>query len=198
MVTASDPDAPLVREYQNSLDPAIFEKLVTKYQARVYRYCFRFLGNDADAADCCQDVFIKVYRGVAGFRFGSTFHTWLYRIMVNTCRDVSRSKAYRVSRDASQVEDLHADGPGSVRTGSSREGDPEQALRNQEINRLFREGLTQLNPKQRTVLLLRDVDGHSYEEIAEMTGLRIGTVRSVLARARGRMAETLNVFRHEL
>jgi len=180
-----DIDKSDIRRFIEENDTAAFERLLVKYQDQVYNFCLRYLGNEADASDCTQDIFIRVYQNINSFRFESKFSTWLYRITLNTCTNMKKSKSYRVQQEATRFEN---NVPTSNFQLPSSNGNPEEIMQTTELNRFFQMAIDKLKGKQKTVLILRDLDGHSYEEIATITGLKLGTVRSTLNRARLKIA----------
>jgi RNA polymerase sigma-70 factor (ECF subfamily) len=192
-----DPDNDLVVAVQHRTDRGAFEKLLDRYQEKVYQFCFRFTGNEEDAADCSQDIFIKLYQGVGQFNHKSKFSTWLYRIMINTCQDMVKSKAYRYRHRTVDIEQPEENSAG-IQVPAGESSDPEKTMQHKEIQIYFQKALMKLKEIQRIVLIMRDVEGRSYGEIARATRLNTGTVRSTLARARYSMAEQLKIFRDEL
>lgn len=186
-----DPDAALIDAFIGRDNKDAFEKLFDRYQDTVYGFCYRFLGNEDDAADCTQEIFISVYRGLVKFGYRSLFSTWLYRITINACYDAARARSKRmVTGPFDQME--HKIGAGF----HASPPDPEKILAAKEINEAFQGGLSRLKKSQRTMIILRDLEGRSYEEIGALAGMKPGTVRSTLARARYRMAEHLKDYRY--
>ena len=187
----SIPDLELVKAFQEGRKES-FDELVVRHQDRVFNICFRMLGNYEDANDCAQDTFIRVYRSLARFRRQSSFSTWLYRIAVNTCKNRLSSSAFRRERSVLRINGSK-DGDGDER--SMEIGDsthtPNGAFERREREALIQDAIQSLPDKQRTVVVLRDVEGLSYEEIAEITGMNLGTVKSRIARARERLKHLL-------
>jgi RNA polymerase sigma-70 factor (ECF subfamily) len=160
-----------------------FDQLVLKYQNQVFNLCNRMLGNTADAADCAQETFIKVYYGLKGFQFKSSFPTWLYRVAVNTCKNKFASAEYRrrdktLSLSAPKPE---SDSPLEISDISSS---PAEVYEKKETTELIMEAIAALPQEQRILIILCDLEEKSYQEIVEITGFRLGTVKSKLARAR--------------
>ena len=151
--------------------------LVRKYQGRVRGYCLGTLGNAADVDDAAQEVFIKAYRGLGGFRGGSSFSTWLYRITVNHCRDLLRSagRGRTESLDALREEEGE---PFEAHLATA----PEARLGERE--RQVREALARLPESPREALVLREVQGLSYAEMMEALGCSLDAVKGRLRRAR--------------
>jgi RNA polymerase sigma-70 factor (ECF subfamily) len=147
--------------------------------------CYWFLGDYQEANDSAQEAFIRAYRSLNKFRSESTFSTWLYRIAVNTCKNRLKSLEYRLRKKM-----VWLDGPGKSE-GSNPPIDIEDEshspvieLERKERMALIRKAVDSLPSEQKTVVVLRDIDGLSYEEIASIAGLNLGTVKSRLARAR--------------
>lgn len=166
-------------------DSGAFELLVIAAQNDVYAVAFKMLGNAEDALDASQDAFIKAYTGISKFRGDSKFSVWMYKITYNICLDKLRKSRRRptvsIERDDDEPELQIPD------TSQS----PEERIVSKETSELVREGLSRLSPKLRSVLVLREVSGLSYAEIGEATGLREGTVKSRINRARLALSEYL-------
>jgi len=173
-------------------DRLAFNRLVLLHQEMVFSLCFRLTGDYDDADDCAQEVFIKVHRHLKGFRFESSFRTWLYRVTVNTCRNRIDSLEYRMRRKKVRVDADRGDGdraaPAEIPDGRESALD---ALRRKEIGGVIQKALDTLPASHKTVVVLRDIEGRSYEEIARVTGLNEGTVKSKLSRARLKLREAL-------
>ena len=167
-------------------DTDAFNVLVDRYQARAYNLCLRMLGDGDAAADVAQDAFISAYRHLPSLR--GEFRPWLMRIVTNACRDALRSQKRRptISMDISRDED---EGPG-IQIADDSAG-PEEALLQREFQQTIVVALQSIPDDQREVIVLSDIEGRSYQEIADITGINIGTVKSRLNRARLRMRELL-------
>jgi len=165
---------------------AAFNQLVAAYQSLLFNTAYRILGDSDAAADATQEAFISAYQGVKAFRGGS-FKAWLLRIVTNACYDQLRRKQRRptTSLDALLVADEEPSGLPSTPDG------PEDHTLRRELHHQVQQGLLTLPPEQRTVLILSDVQGLSYEEIAEVTQVSLGTVKSRLSRARDHLREYL-------
>jgi RNA polymerase sigma-70 factor (ECF subfamily) len=180
------PDRDLVRAARGG-DRQAFEALVRRYSERAFRAAFRVLRDVAQSEEVMQEAFIKAYRGLRNFESRSSFYTWLYRIIVNLALDRRRSEARAPSVQwedavASQVEPRALQPPAA---------DPELASHRREVRQIVARGIQQLPEGQREVLLLREVEGLSYEEIAESMGISKGTVMSRLHYARKKMVSFL-------
>lgn len=160
-----------------------FEELVRAYEKGIYNLCLRMLGDEQDALDAAQEAFFKAYRSLSGFRGESRFSTWLYRLAGNVCLDMLRKRPNTptVSMDDDDTPLFLADSSPS----------PQELLERSEIRRSVDAALGTLPPEFRQAVVLRDVNGLSYEEIAEVTGLEAGTVKSRIFRARRKLAAAL-------
>lgn len=175
-------------EYESELvrkakagDKLAFEALVTMYEKKVYALAFRYTGNQEDALDISQDVFLRVFRFLPGFNEQSTFSTWLFRITSNVCRD---SLKKRRSLMELPLEVKSGDEEGFTAEITDTRAGPEEELERIETRESIRQGLANLSDEHREILVMRDVSGFSYNEIAEILGMEMGTVKSRIARAR--------------
>lgn len=162
-------------------DRRAFDKLVLLHQKTVFTLCFRMLGEYDEADDCAQEVFIKVYRGLGRFRFESSFRTWLYRITVNTCKNRLNSLAYRIrSRSVRMSLTGHMQEATKEADIANNRRTPAVELMRGEVDRLIQKAINTLPAAQKLVVILRDVEGRSSDEIVELTGFKLGTVKSKL------------------
>ena len=177
-------DAVLIKAFQEG-DKAAFDGLVLRHKDELFNLIYWFLGDYEEANDCAQDVFIKVYKGLKGFRFESAFATWLFRVAVNTCKNRFTSSAYRWRKKSVPLENSKGSEDGNpslaIKNGSPS---PLHELERKERSRLIHDAIRALPDQQNTVIVLRDIQGRSYQEIAAITGLNLGTVKSRLARGR--------------
>ena len=184
-------DAELVRRFKEG-DRRAYVEIVRRYQHRVYSLCFRWLSNDQVAEEVAQDVFIALFKALHGFRGDAQLSTWLYRIVVNHCKN---RRLYRIRRKMDHHDPIDGDprdeDPRSVQLASTGPG-TDAAVHQSEAARLLAAGLAELDEEQRQIILLRDVEDLSYEEIGEILGLPRGTVKSRLHRARARLAKLLS------
>jgi RNA polymerase sigma-70 factor (ECF subfamily) len=173
-------------------DEHAFDQLILLRKKMVFNLCFRFLGNYEDADDCAQEVFLKVYRSLKKFRFESNFTTWLYRVTVNTCKNKLNSLEYRFRFKKMRINNNKPteDAPQTVEIGDESYS-PDSSLKRKEISQLIQDAINKLPTSQKMVVVLRDMEGRSYEEIVEITGFKLGTVKSKLSRARQELRETL-------
>jgi RNA polymerase sigma-70 factor (ECF subfamily) len=171
-------------------DDRAFDQLVLIHKRFVFNLCYRLLGDYDDADDCAQEVFIKVFRSLESFRFESSFKTWLYRVAANTCKNRLRSLEYRLGLKRVRL-DMTEDENQKAPEIANHTQSPSTAFKRKEIGRLIQEAIGKLPTDQRLVVVLRDMEGRSYEEIIEITGLRLGTLKSKLSRARLKLRESL-------
>ncbi len=191
----------LVRDDEESLiarsqrgDVDAFNQLVLAYQHTLYGAIYRMLGDYDVAADVTQDAFIAAFRGIQTYRGGSSFRAWLLRIGSNmTCDHWRRQQRHPAdSLDALTEEDEpHAPGLLSSLATTGAEGNPEEYLLSQELQALIQQGLQQLPLDQRVAVVLCDIEGLSYEEVAEAAQTSLGTVRSRISRGRARLRNYL-------
>lgn len=168
-------------------DVGSFNQLVLSYQSMAYNVAYRILGDRDAAADAAQDAFLSAFKAIGKFRGGS-FKAWLLRIVTNACYDQLRLKQRRpvASLDALLVVE-----PAPIRFLTDPGESPEEYALRQELSRVIQVGIGTLPPDQRAALILSDVQGLSYQEIAEATGVSLGTVKSRLSRARGKLRDCL-------
>ncbi|NIP72447.1 MAG: sigma-70 family RNA polymerase sigma factor [Gammaproteobacteria bacterium] len=173
-------------------DHTAFQELVLKYEQRVYNHCLRMVNDEVESYDLTQEVFLKVFRKIKNYEHTYAFYTWLYRITVNCCIDYLRRKKRHM-----QSVSLSAGG-GSDAGDQGREQEipdttfvPEDAAMNQELDAVLHAAIGQLSEKLRSIIILKEIEGFSYEEIADVLGCSRGTVKSRLFRARERLKELL-------
>lgn len=184
-----DPDHELVRLAQNG-DPRAFEALVVKYQRRVARHVARWVKRASDVEDVVQDVFIKVYRGLASFKGESAFYTWVFQIARNTAFSfLSRQSKLVVLQADTAAGD--SDGDAVLDTQGSDNEDPERRYLAKQIAETVELAMQKLQPELAEALVLYEVEGKQYKEIAQMLRIPIGTVRTRIFRAREFIASRL-------
>ena len=169
-------------------DVNAFEKLVKEYEKNVYNLALRMTGNSEDAADMSQEAFIKAYNSITSFRGDSKFSVWLYRIVSNVCLDFLRSRNRKQTVSLSVEND---DGEDVELDIADETQSPELLLDRSMTRDAVRRGLAALPPDHREILLLREIQGLSYEEIADVLGLEEGTVKSRIFRARKKLCSFL-------
>jgi RNA polymerase sigma-70 factor (ECF subfamily) len=173
-------------------DKNAFDQLILLRKTMVFNLCYRFLGNYEDADDCAQEVFLKVFRSLKKFRFESNFTTWLYRVTMNTCKNKLNSLDYRLRFKKMRINNTKPteDAPHTIDIGDETYS-PDSSLKRKEISKLIQDAVNKLPTPQKMVVVLRDMEGRSYEEIVAITGFKLGTVKSKLSRARQELRESL-------
>jgi len=166
-------------------DKAAFDELVLKNKDRLFNLIYWFLGDYHEANDCAQETFIKVFKSINKFRFESAFSTWLYRIAINTCKNRLKSATYRWKKKTVSLETSNVSKNGNpsseIVNGSPT---PVMALEKKEKIMRIQKAINSLPEEQNQVVVLRDIQGLSYQDISDITGLNLGTVKSRLARGR--------------
>ena len=181
---SSGEDTELIRAFQKG-NRSAFDTLVLKHKEKIFNLCYWFLQDYEEADDMAQEAFIKAFKSLKKFRFQSAFSTWLYRVAVNTCKNRLKSSEYRHKKRTISLSN-----PGGNKERNRlmeiKDGSPSpvQKLEAKERRILIRKGIDLLPPKRRALLVLRDIQGLSYEEISQITGLNLGTIKSSLSRAR--------------
>ena len=160
-----------------------FEELVHAHEKEIYNLCLRMLCDEQDALDAAQEAFFKAFRSLDSFRGESRFSTWLYRLAGNVCLDMLRKRP-----DTPMLSMDDDDAPLYLADGSPT---PQELVERSEIRRAVDKAMDTLPPEFRQAVVLRDVNGLSYEEIAQITGLGTGTVKSRIFRARRKLAAAL-------
>ena len=174
-------------------DSAAFEALVTAYETKIYNLAFRYLGSREDALDASQEVFLRVFRFLGGFQEESGFSTWLYRITVNAARDQVRVAMRHETLSLTTAEDEDDPDDTSLIDIPVTSGDtvPESAIDRRETILAVRRAIEALPPDMRRIIVLRDLNDMSYQDIAELLHLEVGTVKSRLNRARNSLKKIL-------
>jgi RNA polymerase sigma-70 factor (ECF subfamily) len=165
-----------------------FQELIEKYQKTVYNIAFRMLKNPEDAMDISQEALIKVYKSIKSFDFKSSFSTWLYKIVVNTCIDFLRKKKSKVYSIDNPIK---TDDGEIKREISDSTNAPETLLDKKITKELVYNAINKLDDSHRTVIILRDIQGFSYQEISEILDCSLGTVKSRINRARNSLKEII-------
>lgn len=184
----SDLEKLLVKKSQSG-DIESFELLISSYDKRAYNIAYRIMGNEEDAKDMAQEAMLRVYRSIKDFKGQSSFSTWLYRIVTNVCLDELRRRKNdrHVSIDSTIKTE---DGELHIELCSDKET-PETAYERVEQRELIKEAIRELNDEYRSVIVLRDIQGFSYEEISNMLECSLGTVKSRINRARTMLRDRL-------
>ena len=186
-------DSTLVRQAQTGDAPSM-ERLILKYQHRIYNVILKMCGNADDAAELAQETFVKVIESIEKFKGRSSFYTWLFRIAVNLTLNHCQRSARMATRSLdAQDADLegHAGQLLKDLLSDERTVDPAALAQSHELCELAKRSLLKLEEPQRAVVVLRDIEGMDYAQIADVLNIELGTVRSRLSRARGNLRETL-------
>jgi RNA polymerase sigma-70 factor (ECF subfamily) len=165
-------------------DEQAFRELIETQRDRVFNITYRMLGNRAEAEDVAQEVFITVFKTIDHFREESKFSTWLYRVTVNHCKNRIKYLARRHDRDRDELDEQSSGVNGAAVGVPIRAAQPDRALESAQTEKLLQEAIASLDDDHRVVVVLRDVEDLSIEEICEITKLPDGTVKSRLHRAR--------------
>ena len=168
-------------------DPAAFNRLMEMHEKRMYAVALRMCGNREDAQDCLQESMLRVYRAIGGFKGQSSFGTWVYRITMNTCLDELRRKKNKQSTSLDNMLDQ-----GWSPTDDS--ASPEKQAIQSEMRKSISKSIQELPEDMRSVIIMRDVHGYSYDEIAEMLNVNVGTIKSRISRGREKLREKLSNF----
>lgn len=182
-------DGTLVNRSQSG-DTAAFNELVVRYRGKVYAMIYNMVHNEQDAWDLAQDGFLKAWKSIGRFRGQSSFYTWLYRIVMNVTIDALRKKHVEGETEFDDTIHLARIDPGAttVPRGTAL---PHQKVANDEIRARIDAAIVRLSPDHRAVILMREMDGMEYQEIADALGCSIGTVMSRLFYARKKMQSML-------
>lgn len=189
----AEDEAQLIRDAQAG-DLEAFNALVLRYQDSVYSVTFRIMGDASSADDGTQEAFINAYRRLDTYR-GGNFRAWLLRVATNTCYDILR---YHKRRPATAVDDLPGgetdDGPPLPDNAQT----PEEAFQQTELSNAIQECINALSDDQRVVIVMSDIEGYNYQDIADAIETQLGTVKSRLSRARSNMRKCLQAFQELL
>ncbi len=172
-------------------DRPAFGQLVEAYQDKIYGYASRMLGDPDEAEDVAQETFVRAYRSLPHFRGAASFHTWLYRIASNLAIDVARRNRRQSTGNFSLDEPLESEEGDYEREIADESGSPEQLAARREMQELVRQAVAELPEKLRAVVVLYELQGESYEDIAEILGCPLGTVKSRLFNARSQLKDML-------
>jgi len=199
-VDLSDDEA-LLNKFRQSKDPNVFRALLRRYQNRIYHVAFRLLGNAEEAEEVVQESCIKIHQGIGGVNKAASFGAWVFKIAHNSCYDRIRNRTRRgryrtVALDLSTTLDEAAEESSAyVVTQAQDPGPgPEETLAGREQGEVIAEKLNELPDTQKVVVILHDVEGFSYQEIADIVGTNVGTVRSRLHYGRTKLRELLEPY----
>lgn len=165
-------------------DPSAFNRLMEAHERRMYAVALRMCSNREDAQDCLQEAMLRIYRSISGFKGQSSFATWVYRITMNTCLDELRRKKNKQNTSLDSLLD----------TGWSprdESASPEKRAIQSETRRVLHEEIQALPEDMRSAIVLRDLQGLSYEEIAQVLDINVGTIKSRISRGREKLREKL-------
>ncbi len=180
----------LIRKAQKG-DVDSFEKIIMEYRSIVYNVSYRYAGSADDAADMAQEVFLKMFKSINTFRFKSKFSTWVYRVATNTCLDLLKKN----SRGAAtySIDEKFDDGEGGMLGDgvADTEFSPEKRYEQRETHNVINRAISRLPSDYQTALILRDIQGLSYDEISAIVECSVGTVKSRISRARKNLREIL-------
>lgn len=187
-------DIELVRRCQAG-DTRAFDSLVTKYRGRVYAMAYHLVQNETEAWDLAQEAFIKAWKALPGFKGDAAFYTWLFRITHNVAYDWLRKKKIRA--EGNEFDDSRADHGIAAGAETAPHGAPapDTALKQAELGQRIRQAIGQLSADHQQAILLREVEGLSYEEIAQAMQCSVGTIMSRLFYARKKLQEILHDLR---
>jgi RNA polymerase sigma-70 factor (ECF subfamily) len=186
-------DSVLVRQSQAG-DAAAMERLILRYQNRIYNVILKMCGNADDAAELTQEAFVKVIESIDKFKGKSSFYTWLFRIAVNLTLNHCQRQARTATRSLDAEEpDQEGEPSQALRDflSDDRVADPAVLAQSQELCELAKRSLLELEEPQRAVVVLRDIEGMDYAQIADVLSIELGTVRSRLSRARSNLRDIL-------
>ena len=168
-------------------DPAAFNRLMEMHEKRMYAVALRMCGNREDAQDCLQEAMLRVYRAIGSFKGQSSFGTWVYRITMNTCLDELRRKKNKQSTSLDNMLDQ-----GWSPTDDS--ASPEKKVMQIEMRKSISKSIQELPEDMRSAVIMRDIHGYSYDEIADMLNVNVGTIKSRISRGREKLREKLSNF----
>ncbi|MBO8170036.1 MAG: sigma-70 family RNA polymerase sigma factor [Thermoanaerobacteraceae bacterium] len=176
-------------------DVEAFAQLISQYEKKVYTIAYRFMGNHEDASDLAQEAMLKAYRSIKKFRGDASFKTWLYHITANVCRDELRRRSKR--RETSLDEPLFFENDEVPKQTADWTNVPERVYENKELQGYLHGLIKALTPEYRMVIVMREIQGLSYEEIARQLDCSLGTVKSRLSRARKALKDKIVADREQ-
>jgi RNA polymerase sigma-70 factor (ECF subfamily) len=189
--TGTNTDEEIVRRFCAG-DRHAFSELTTRYQDRVYTICLRWMGNRQVAEEIAQDVFIALYKSLDRFRGESKLYTWIYRVTINHCKNARLRRKRRAQDRHEPLEGRFADEDGPTRELPSPNPGTETGVHRSEADKILQDALAQVDDDHRDILILRDIQDLSYEEISDILSLPRGTVKSRLHRARAELGRVLS------
>lgn len=186
-------DKKLIEKAKNG-DVEAFEKIIEEHHNIVYSIALRMSGNETDAFDMAQEVFIKLYRNLSKFDGHSKLSTWIYRVASNTCLDELKKRKRLWNNTKSLNEEMETKDDSVVLEIKDTKPLPEEQIENSEIKEILNNAILKLSNQHKEVIILRDIEGFSYEEIADIIGCGVGTVKSRLSRARSSLRKILKDY----
>lgn len=177
-------------------DEAAFTELMELYQTKVFHLLFRMLGDKEEARDVAQDVFYTVFKSIDSFRGDSKLSTWIYRVATNHCKNRIKYLGRRArgqKQEFNELSEKDSVESGTMQTSATIDR-PDQAVEGMETESIVQRALAKLDEEHRTLVVMRDIEGLSYEEIQSVTGLAEGTVKSRLHRARLQLKELVEAM----
>lgn len=196
-LTLTQTDSSLIARCQKA-DIAAFNEIVSRYKGKIYNYLYRMTGSAEDAEDLTQEVFVRMYTNIGSFRAEASLSTWLFRIAGNLCVDAFRrgkkERGVVHSLDAPLPSDEDADGIGATRDVPDLTHEPDRLLARKELGAHIQAALQKLPPKLRAAVVLHDIEGLAYDEIAVAEGIPLGTVKSRIFNARVALREHLRPY----
>ncbi|MDL2317518.1 sigma-70 family RNA polymerase sigma factor [Eubacteriales bacterium OttesenSCG-928-A19] len=178
-------DTQLITHAQRG-DADAFEALLAPHERKIYALCLRILGNQEDAKDCAQEAILRIWRSLGTYRRQASFTTWSCRIATNVCLDLLRRNKARPAVSLDTVAEVRFE-------ATDGRADPHAQAETAARKRAMTEGIAELSPDMRAALVLRDVQGFSYDEVAEVLQVPLGTVKSRVSRARDRLRDALRM-----
>ncbi len=184
-------DSVLINRFRSG-DTAAFEELIVRYETKIYTTCLYFLKNREDAEDAAQEVIIKLYRKLDTFRQEASFTTWMNYVAANTCKDLLRKR--KRDRVLSLDEEIETEDGQVQREIPDGKPGPGDCLEQKELREVLLRAIGELSEEHRAVMLMREYQTLSYEEISEIMGISLGTVKSRIHRARGELRQILRAM----
>lgn len=180
----------LVRKAQKG-DVEAFEKIISDYRSLVFNVSYRFSGNAEDAADMSQEIFIKLFKNINSFRFQSKLSTWIYKIATNTCLDIVKKKKRDLAAFSLDSDMEDEDGKSFSSEVADSAPTPDVVAERNEMKNAVNRAISMLPDDYRIAIILRDIQGLSYDDIAEVVDCSVGTVKSWISRGRKNLREIL-------
>ena len=189
----TDPDIQHMLAFQKG-DVSAFRILFDRYRKKIINYCHRFC-NDGDVAEeLAQEVFLRVYKAAPKYRPDARFSTWIFKIATNICLNELRKSRYHFRTESIDAPTLGKDGEGTSDIEDLTQPRPNEAVQSREKDRIIREAISELPPKQRAALLLRVFHDFSYEEISKQIGRSPASVKSLIHRGRQNLKKSLHAY----